>query len=499
MTADVSHDPRTGATAASIVQTTAAELDALVTRATSAADVVAAASPRERQAWLAAGAAALVDNAEELARVADWETALGSARLTGEVARAAGQMRFYAEVAADGAYLGAVIDPATATTPSLARMNIPLGPVAVFGASNFPFAFSVFGNDTASAIAAGCPVVIKAHPAHPLTSQRTFEVAHAAMVAAGAPDGVAALVFGHDTGVALVKHPDICAVAFTGSQAGGLSLWRLANERDVVIPVYAEMGTVNPVVVTPGAASDIASIAEGFVQSFTLGSGQFCTKPGLMLVPRGVGATTAVAAALDEAQPQPVMLTRGIAEAVTTGVAQMQDAGATVAARTSSSGAGWSAEAVVLAAPIDLLRPGNRLLEECFGPVAVVVEYDRLDDALAAVDALQGALAGSVMAGEDDPDTGTVIAHLERKVGRVIVNGWPTGVAFTWAQEHGGPWPATSNPATTSVGAAALDRFVRPVAYQGLPETVLPPALRTDNPWGIPRRVAGVLELGSTT
>ena len=496
MSSDLSFDPRSGAAAASVAHTSADELDELVARAASAAEDVGDASPAVRRSWLEAGAAALEENAQELARIADWETALGSSRLSGEVARAAGQMRFYAEVAVDGAYLGAVIDQATPTAPFIGRLNVPLGPVAVFGASNFPFAFSVFGNDTASAIAAGCPVVIKAHPAHPLTSQRTFEVVHAAMTAAGAPEGVASLVFGYASGAALVKHPAIAAVAFTGSQAGGMSLWKLANERDVVIPVYAEMGTVNPVVVTPSAAADIASIAQGFVQSFTLGSGQFCTKPGLMLVPRGFNATKSVAEALEDAYPQPVMLTEGIANAVATGVGELQDAGATIVAETSSTGAGWSTAAVLLAAPIEVLQRGNRLLEECFGPVAVVVEYDSLDDAVTAIDGLQGALAGSIMIGGDDPDARTILTHLEAKVGRVIVNDWPTGVAFTWAQEHGGPWPATSNPKTTSVGAAALDRFVRPIAYQGLPESLLPEALLPDNPWRIPRRVSGVLQTG---
>ncbi|MCL3816966.1 aldehyde dehydrogenase family protein [Aeromicrobium wangtongii] len=497
MTADVSYDPRSGATAASVVHTTPAEVEQLVARAAAAAALVGQASPATRRAWLAAGADALVDNREELARIADWETALGWTRLDGEVVRAANQMRFYADVAVEGTYLRAVIDPATATTPFLARTNVPLGPVAVFGASNFPFAFSVFGNDTASAIAAGCPVVIKAHPAHPLTSQRTFEIVHAAMQAAGAPDGIAALVFGYETGTALVQHPAITAVAFTGSQAGGLSLWKLANQREVVVPVYAEMGTVNPVVITPAAGHDITAIADGFVQSFTMGSGQFCTKPGLLLAPRGSGATAAIAAALDSLAPEPVMLTSGIAASVTRGVAELQSAGATIAAQTPPAPGGWSSPAVLLSAPVDLLQRESRLLEECFGPVGVVVEYDDLDEALEAVDRLQGALAASIMIGEDDPDAASVLSRVERKVGRVIVNGWPTGVAFTWAQVHGGPWPATSSPATTSVGAAALDRFVRPVAYQGLPDQLLPPPLRADNPWGVPRRVAGVLQPGA--
>jgi NADP-dependent aldehyde dehydrogenase len=314
------------------------------------------------------------------------------------------------------------------------------------------------------------------------------------MVAAGAPDAVASLVFGFDPGRTLVEHPRITAVAFTGSQAGGLSLWRLANERDVVIPVFAEMGTVNPVVVTPSAAKDIETIAQGFVQSFTLGSGQFCTKPGLLLVPSGAHAVDAVAKALQDLDPRPVMLTSGIASSASAGVAELEQAGATVVASSSSPDAGWSSPAVLLSAPLESLHHGSRVLEECFGPVAVVVEYDRLDDALTSVDTLQGSLAASIMAVDDDPDAASVLARLEPKVGRVMVNDWPTGVAFTWAQQHGGPWPATSEPSTTSVGAAALGRFVRPVAYQGLPDSLLPAPLQAANPWGIPRRVSSVLE-----
>ncbi len=494
MSADTGFDPRSGAATASVDHTSPDELERAVRSAMAAVELTAATAPATRRAWLAAGAAALESHQTELVALADGETALGATRLEGEVVRTANQMRFYADVAAEGSYLGAVLDDASGPIAAIGRVNLPLGPVAVFGASNFPFAFSVFGNDTASAIAAGCSVVIKAHPAHPVTSQRTFEVVHAAMVAAGAPAGIASLVFGYETGIALVQHPDIAAVAFTGSQAGGLSLWRLANERDVVIPVYAEMGTINPAVVTPAAAADIDSIARGFVGSFTLGSGQFCTKPGLLLAPRGADAAGAVAAALRDAAPDPVMLTRGIADAASAGVTQLQESGATLLVESAASAEGWASPAVVLSAPIDLLHRGSRVLEECFGPVAVVVEYEQIDEAVQAIDSLQGALAASVMAAADgDPDAALLIRRLERKVGRVIVNDWPTGVAFTWAQQHGGPWPATSTPSSTSVGAAALDRFVRPVAYQGLGDALLPEALRADNPWRIPRRVSGVL------
>jgi NADP-dependent aldehyde dehydrogenase len=386
------------------------------------------------------------------------------------------------------------LDAATETHPSLARVQLPLGPVAVFGASNFPFAFSVLGNDTASALAAGCPVVAKAHPAHPLTSQRLGELAEAALADAGAPVGTFSVVSGFETGIALVKAPDIRAVAFTGSQAAGLSLWRAANEREVVIPVFAEMGTINPVVVTRAATARLGEVAAGFVGSFTLGFGQFCTKPGLLLAPAGSGAAEAVAAALGELAPTPHMLTSGIAAGVSTGVEQFVAAGAVVVQQQPAPEAGFGASAAVLTTPIEGLHPGSRLLEECFGPVVLVAEYAEDADAVKAVANLQGALAGAVMSGGgDDPQLPGLLAALTPRVGRVIVDSWPTAVAWEWAQNHGGPWPATTDPRTTSVGAAALERFVRPVTYQGVPDALLPPAAQAGNPWSLPQRLDGRL------
>ncbi|UUW91046.1 aldehyde dehydrogenase family protein [Pimelobacter simplex] len=487
-----SFDPRTGAVVATVADTKDAELRAVLAAATAAAPVLAATSPAQRRTWLHAVADALESHRDELARLADLETALGVERLTGEVTRAAGQLRFYAEVAAEGSYVDVTVDEPTATTPGLVRVNRPLGPVAVFGASNFPFAFSVLGNDTATALAAGCPVVAKAHPAHAGLSLRQAEIAREALAAAGAPRGTFAVVSGHQVGVDLVRAPEITAVGFTGSQAGGMALWRIAHERDVVIPVYAEMGTVNPVVVTAAGVRDIEAVAKGLVGSFTLGSGQFCTKPGLLLAPAGAGAAQAVADALRSAAPEPVMLTSAIADGVRTGLAAMVAAGAEVIAEVPAAGAGWSAPAAVLAAPAAALAPGSRLLEETFGAVVLVVEYADTADLAAVLRRLQPSLAASVFTGgAEDDQAGQVVSLLSGQVGRVAVDAWPTGVAFTWAQQHGGPWPATSAPAATSVGAAGLARFVRPVAYQSAPDAWLPPEAQAANPWGLPRRVDG--------
>ncbi|WP_370617159.1 aldehyde dehydrogenase family protein [Mumia qirimensis] len=497
MTADVSYDPRTGGVNGEVPITPEAEVDAIVAAAAACATEVAAVPPTERARWSGAIADALEAARDELVDLADSETALGRKRLEGEVGRTAGQLRFYADVAVEGSYLGATIDHAAGANPALVRVNVPRGPVAVFGASNFPFAFSVLGNDTASALAAGCPVVVKGHPAHPLLSRRLGALVTEALRDAGAPEGVFGIVHGFDAGVRLVEAPQITAVAFTGSQRAGMALRDAAEKRDVPIPVFAEMGTVNPVVVTAAAAqARLSEIASGFVGSFTLGTGQFCTKPGLMLAPRGSGAAEAVAEALREASPQGWSLTQGIAEAASTGVRELVDAGAEVVAQVDGPDAGWSVASTVLSVPLDALEPGSRLLEECFGPVALVAEYDDGEALARTVGALQGTLAAAIMAeGDEDPDLPGTLAQLTTKAGRVTVGDFPTGVSYTWAQHHGGPWPATSDPTATSVGAAALTRFTRPVTYQSVPDPALPAPVRDDNPWGIPRRVDGRLVL----
>jgi NADP-dependent aldehyde dehydrogenase len=498
MSGTTSFEPRTGSVAGTIAETTNEELTRILELARSAATLLAASPPTERSAWLQAVAEALEKPVAELVEIADRETALGAQRLTGEVARAAGQLRFYADVAAEGSYLDVTIDDATVTSPRLVRVNRPLGPVAVFGASNFPFAFGLLGNDTASAIASGCPVIAKAHPAHVLLCERLAELATTALASAPAPEGTFAMVAGYEAGASLVQADVVAAVAFTGSQIGGLALWRMANDRSTVIPVYAEMATVNPVIVTRGAASDMATVAAGFVGSFTLGAGQFCTKPGLLFAPRGSRAAELVGDALVAAQPRPVMLTQGIASAFNGGLGELIDAGAEVVRSVPGVDAGWSVSATVLRVPINSLRVGSRFLEECFGPVALIAEYDDVAELRAALLELPGSLAASVIVDDDDdPDSGEIIDLVSGSVGRVIVNDWPTGVAFTWAQQHGGPWPATSNPTATSVGAAALRRFVRPIAFQSVPDNRLPAEAQASNPWRLPRRINGTLAPGT--
>jgi NADP-dependent aldehyde dehydrogenase len=491
-----SFDPRTGAAVVAPEASSAADVDDAASRAHAAAPLLAGVPPATRAGWLDAIADALDAESDALAALADEETALGLPRLTGELANAAKALRFYGSVARDGSYLGATLDSAGPGRADIRRVNVPLGPVAVFGASNFPFGFGVLGHDTATALAAGCPVVIKAHPAHPRLSARLAELATAALSDAGAPAGALALVAGFAAGGQLVAHPLVRAVGFTGSQSGGLALWRLASQRPEVIPVYAEMGTVNSAVVTAQAAEQrAADIAAGFVGSFTLGMGQFCTKPGLLLVPARAQLIREVGRALTAAAPQGWMLTEAIAGAYDRGLRRLVEAGARVIAQTDRVDAGWAASPTVLQVDISNLVAGSPLLEECFGPVALVAEYEPGEQLVQALDALPSSLATAVhAAGPDDPELPELITRLSRRCGRVVVDGWPTGVALGWAQHHGGPWPATSAPAVTSVGAAALNRFVRPVAYQGVSGAALPPAVRDDNPWRIPRRVDGIMQ-----
>ena len=496
MTVQTSFNPRNGLVVPAPAPDTPQAVDAVAATAVAAAEPMAAVPPATRAGWLTAIADAVEADAEPLAALADEETALGLPRLTGELAGAARALRFYGSVAAEGSYLQAAIDHAAPgrSRPDVRRVNVPLGPVAVFGASNFPFGFGVLGHDTASALAAGCPVVVKAHPAHPRLSARLAEIASRAMAGAGVATGPFGIVHGFDAGTRLVSHPAVRAVGFTGSLAGGLALWRVAASRPEVIPVYAEMGTVNTVVVTPSAAAERpAEIAAGFVGSFTLGMGQFCTKPGLLLAPAGSGLAEETGRALAAAAPDGWLLTEAIAGAYHSGLDRLAGAGGRVVAQLPAAPAGWAGTPTVLAVDAAALTAGSPLLEECFGPVALVAEYESEAELASVLAALPGSLAAGVhAAGEDDPQLAGLVATLSKRCGRVVVNGWPTGVALGWAQQHGGPWPATSAPWVSSVGAAALSRWVRPVAFQDVPAAALPAALRDDNPWRVPRRVDGV-------
>lgn len=460
-------------------------------RAATAAAAAGSAAREQRAAWLTGVADALDAAAEELVDVAARETSLGTARLRGELARTTSQLRLFATAILEGSYLEATIDHpdpgATPPIPDLRRLLIPIGPVAVYAASNFPFAFSVAGGDTAAALAAGCPVIVKAHPGHPDTSRRTAEIVTAALAAAAAPDGVFALVEGFEAGIELIDAPQIRAAAFTGSLAGGRALADRAAARPQPIPFFGELGSANPVVITDAAdRARGGDLAAGLAGSFTLGAGQFCTKPGIVFVPAGSALEASLPAAV-AAEVQP-MLTDRIGDAFSEGIARLTSVDGVEVLRASAQ----PGDPAVLAVAADRFIAEHAALgAEVFGPVTLLVRYESAAELGRALEVLEGSLTATVHR-EPGEDVTAIVAQLVSRAGRILFDGWPTGVAVSWAQHHGGPWPAT-NSQHTSVGVSALRRFLRPVAYQSADADVLPPELREENPLHLPRRVDGVL------
>ena len=478
-------NPRTGKpTGEPVAETADAAVDAAVEAAVEALPAWAALDDEARARTLEAIADALDGHAADLVQLADEETALGETRLTGEVGRTTGQLRLFAGVLRDGGYHDVAESPAGGGIPEIQRVSHPVGPVAVFAASNFPFAFSVVGGDTASALAAGCPVVVKAHEGHPGTSDLTARLVTEALRSAGAPDGVFALIHGVDAGLRLLKHPDIAAAGFTGSTAGGLALARICAEREVPIPFFGELGAVNPVVVLPGAAAQrAADIASGYAGSLTLGAGQFCTNPGLLFVPAGDDALgQALADAVSESSGAP-MLSERIHSGYEAALAEIEAHPAVTATAAGTTGDGpWGATPRLFSTTLEEFAADIAVLaKERFGPAGLVITYPSATELLPVLAQLEGNLVGSVHGDEDDrADLGTarqVIAVFERTVGRIVWNGWPTGVAVNAAQHHGGPYPATTAPIFTSVGSAAIRRWLIPVAYQGLPTALRPGGL----------------------
>ena len=496
----ISIDPRSGqGVAIGVQETAAAEVDRLCGAALAAAPDLEALGRVGRAAFLRSLADALDDERSEVVAVADRETALGAARLNGELTRTCFQLRLFADVLDEGSYLEAAIDHAGDTPmgprPDLRRMLLPVGPVAVFGASNFPLAFSVPGGDTASALAAGCPVIIKAHGSHPATSQLCFDVLSAAAREAGAPDASLAIVHGLQAGADLVAHPAVRAVGFTGSVDGAHALLGIIEDRADPIPFFGELSSLNPVVVTPQAARERADeIGRGLVGSFTLGGGQFCTKPGLVLVPAGADGDAVVRRMAETVRETPVqvLLNEGIAASYgrITGDLGGRPVVEVVARGGELTGTGFEAVPTLLTTSAADLTPA--LTEECFGPVSVVVRYGGEADLFRALALMPSSLTATVLRGEGEDELPLEVSRrLRDRAGRLVYDSYPTGVAVSWAQHHGGPWPST-NSQHTSVGATAVRRFLRPVTWQGAPEGVLPEEL-ADDYRGIPRRVDGVL------
>ena len=459
----------------------------------------------ERARLLEAIATEIEALGDPLLQRANAETGLPLARLTGERGRTCAQLRLFAQVARDGSWVDARIDPALPDRqplprPDLRRMLLPLGPVVVFGSSNFPLAFSAAGGDTASALAAGCTVVVKAHRAHPGTSELVAGAVNRAVAACGLPPGVYSLIHGGGAtiGIAMVKHPASAAVGFTGSHAAGRALFDAAASRPQPIPVFAEMSSLNPVFLLPEAVRDRgAALATGLLGSFTLGVGQFCTKPGLVFVAGGpeTDAFMATLAEVVRAAPCGTMLTSGIREAFVEhrgqvisapGVQPLASSGGTA----SPSRTETPASVASTTARTFLANPA--LATEAFGPFTLIVVAETTAELMACAAALEGQLTATVHGTAADLVAARpLLTLLETKAGRLVVNGFPTGVEVCPAMNHGGPYPATTDVRFTSVGTAAIQRFARPLCYQGFADDLLPPALQNANPLGLLRLVHG--------
>jgi len=497
-------DPATGAALAPAFQEATAEH--VVAACSLAAEAFGSFSElglTERASFLECVADEIMGLGDALINRAMAETALPRIRLQGERARTVGQLRFFAGVVREGAWIDATLDGALPDRtplprPDLRRRHVAVGPVAVFGASNFPLAFSVAGGDTAAAFAAGCPVVVKGHPAHPGTGEVVARAVRAAVAKCGLPSGTFSYLPGttQALGAALVADSRIRAVGFTGSRAGGLALARIAAQRPEPIPVFAEMSSINPVILFPAAArSRGAQLGRDYVASVTLGAGQFCTNPGVLLYLDGTDLDAfmkAARTAMSGCQAQ-TMLTPGIHANFSQAVGRLsqhqavQDVvqGQSVEGVNRAQGGLFVVDAAQFAAD-EILR------QEIFGPSSLMVRAASLEQLSNVVDALEGQLTATVLFDDEDAElVSTLLPRLERKVGRIIGNGWPTGVEVCHSMVHGGPFPATTDGRSTSVGSLAIQRFLRPVCYQNLPDKLLPAALRNENPLKVMRRVDG--------
>jgi NADP-dependent aldehyde dehydrogenase len=503
-------DPRSGQELDRYPETPPGTVAALAQAAVAAAADPALADRARRAAALRGAAAALRAAGDELRERCEAESGLPAGRVAGELERTCVQLELFGDVVTAGDHLEAMIDPADPDArpvprPDVRRMLVPLGPVAVFGASNFPLAFGVAGGDTAAALAAGCPVIAKGHPSQPGVNALVARCVTDAVAAAGLPDGTFAAVQGaaQELGEALVDADGVEAVAFTGSTRAGRALFDRAARRARPIPVYAEMGSVNPVVVTRAALQRRAdAVLDGLVAAVTFAAGQLCTKPGVVFVPRGAEGdafATGLVARLDEAEPA-VMLNARLREGFSgaldhlgaqPGVERLtRDAGA--------GGPGFRHAPAVLSADAATVAGRADVREECFGPAVLLARYDGEAELVDGVSAFDGQLSAGVFAEpEQEPElVDALTAALTPRVGRLVFDAYPTGVAVTWAMQHGGPYPATTAPGHTSVGLTSTRRFMRPVCWQSAPERALPAELRDANPDGIWRRVDGRLTDG---
>ncbi|HJR30283.1 MAG TPA: aldehyde dehydrogenase (NADP(+)) [Pseudomonas sp.] len=482
------------------IQATVEEVDAAATAAARSSAIYRNLPASRRAEFLEAIAAELDALGDEFVALVCRETALPPARIQGERSRTSGQMRLFAQTLRRGDFYGARIDLAMPARQPLPRVDLRqcrlgVGPVAVFGASNFPLAFSTAGGDTAAALAAGCPVVFKAHSGHMATAEQVAEAIIRAAEKTSMPAGVFNMIFGSGVGEALVKHPLIQAVGFTGSLKGGRALCDMAAARPQPIPVFAEMSSINPLLVLPEALRVRGErIAAELTASVVMGAGQFCTNPGLVIGIRSAQFSTfvqALSASMAD-QPAQTMLNAGGLRSYQQGCEALL-AHPQIRHLAGQAQQGNKAYAQLFQADVSLLLTGAELLqEEVFGPATVVVEVADRAELLAALQGLRGQLTATLVGEPTELEQcADLVAVLEQKVGRVLINGYPTGVEVCDAMVHGGPWPATSDTRGTSVGTLAIDRFLRPVCYQNFPDSLLPEALKNRNPLGLTRLVNG--------
>jgi alpha-ketoglutaric semialdehyde dehydrogenase len=482
---------------------TKAELELAAQKAQAAFKIYRKKSGLEKAAFLDKIAEEIENIGDDLIQIATAETGLPAGRIQGERGRTTGQLRLFAQLLRDGSWVNARIETAIPDRQPLPKVDLrlmqqPLGPVGVFGASNFPLAFSVAGGDTASALAAGCPVIVKAHSAHPGTSELVGKAIQQAAIKSQMPDGVFSLLHGSGTeiGAALVQHPYIKAVGFTGSYQGGMALFHLAANRPEPIPVYAEMGSTNPVFILPQIMKEKgAAIAQQFAASVTMGVGQFCTNPGMIIANK----TEGYAPFLTDLETQfknvagGVMLTNGIQKAYNQGISKhLENDSVTLIAKGNEVTGFTAVQPVLFKTDAQAIAEDHTLSEEIFGPTSVLVEADSKEEMVRIAENLEGHLTATIHGTPEELAEYTdLIDVLEQKVGRLLINGFPTGVEVCHAMMHGGPFPASTDSRSTSVGTNAIYRFTRPVSYQNFPENLLPDELKDANPLQIWRLVNG--------
>jgi 2,5-dioxopentanoate dehydrogenase len=501
-------NPATGASVdGEFIEATHEEINQAIELAATAFLSYGTKSGIDKSKFLEAIAQQIIDLGDVLIERCMLETGLPLARLQGERGRTVNQLKLFATYLSNGSWVDARIDHAdamrTLPKPDLRSMQKPLGPVGIFGASNFPLAFSVAGGDTVSALAAGCPVIFKGHPAHPGTSELVAAAILEAAKKTGMPEGTFSLVHGrsHAVGEAIVRHPLIKAIGFTGSFRGGKALFDLAQKRDMPIPVYAEMGSTNPVFILAGALKEKKEIiARDLSSSVTLGTGQFCTNPGLVFLDGNVdgnGFVESMKTHIESCACGP-MLTQDIQRSFNTGVQKFSSYGIEVSAKGKNQDTGFSVSPHLFVASAGAFLNDHRLEEELFGPSSVAVICDDREQLLHAARKLSGHLTATIHGTEADlASNRELIGILEQKVGRLIINGYPTGVEVAHAMVHGGPFPSTTDSRSTSVGTNAILRFTRPICYQNFPDSLLPDELKENNPLRISRLVDGKLISGA--